>query len=217
VSPEAISSWEDLQREAPAILDRLNADTALGLAAAANPVLALEELGYRIEASARPQIEARLRFGPKLAPRVLKLVDQMHGQLGHPVDPDDDDAVRGAVAELGLTLPEPSRKERAGRAQRTPRARQRRPAPAPRLKRLRDEDLEPLRGAHPFIGTLLDYRKLAASAPRLAPRRSFDAIRTGQRAVPLTRVIGRLKEGTGPPEKTAGRLRRRPRREGGGG
>jgi hypothetical protein len=201
MSPEAISSWEDLQREAPAILDRLNADASLGLAAAANPVLALEELGYRIEVTARPQIEARLRFGPKVAPRALKLAEQMRDQLGYSIDPDDDVAVRAAVAELGLEPREPSRKEQA---------------PPTRRNRLRDEDLEPLRDAHPFIGTLLDYRKLAASAPRFAPRRFFDAIRAGERAVPITRITGRLKQGAGPPVRPASRSRRR-RQEGGSG
>jgi hypothetical protein len=191
VRSEPISSWEDLQKEVSEILDRLNADAALGLAAAANPVLALEELGYRFEASARNVIEARLRFGPKVAPRALELVDRMRDQLGHPVDADDDDALRRAIAELGIALEEPEAKARAPQ---TLSAEQRQAAQAPRRRPLTDEDLERHRNAHPFIGTLLDYRKLAASAPRLAPRQDFDAIRKGERTLPITRVTGRLRQ-----------------------
>jgi hypothetical protein len=213
VRSEPISSWEDLQKEISEILDRLNADTALGLAAAVNPVLALEELGYRFEASARPAIEARLRFGPKVAPRALELVDRMHDQLGHPVDADDDDAVRRAVAEVGIVLREPDAK---GQAPHTRSAELRQAPQAPRRRPLRDEDLEPYRDAHPFIGTVLDYRKLAASAPRLAPRTDFDAIRRGERALPITRVTGRLRQGVRRGTAGGESSRRRGPEDGGG-
>jgi hypothetical protein len=189
VRSEPISSWEDLQREVSEILDRLNADPPLGLAAAVNPVLALEELGYRFEASARHSIEARLRFGPKVAPRAVELVERMTDQLGHPVDPDDDDAVRGALAELGVALPS---SDASREAPRTPSIERSQAAQEPRLQ---DEHLESHTDAHPFVGTLLEYRKLAASAPRLAPRTDFDAIRRGERALPITRVTGRLRQG----------------------
>lgn len=193
---EAISSWEDLQREASAILERLNADATLGLAAAANPLLALEELGYEIEASARPDIEARLRFGPRVAPRALELVDRMREEVGRPVDPDDGEDVRRAIAELGVTSLDAGTRQRSSRGAR-PKEHQ--------------DDLAPLRGAHPFIDTLLEYRKLAASAPRLAPREAFDAIRSGERTLPITRITGRLKRGAGARGETRARGRRRPR------
>lgn len=206
VKREAISSWEDLQREVSAILERLNADGALGLAAAANPLLALEELGYEIEASARPAIEARLRFGPKVAPRALELVDRMRGEVGRPIDPDDEEDVRRAIAELGVTSRGPRQRSSRGT---WPKEHQ--TVETPSGHRLRDEDLEPHRGAHPFIDTLLEYRKLAASAPRLAPRGAFDAIRSGERGLPITRVTGRLQREAGPPGETRSRGRRRRR------
>ena len=45
---ERIESWAQLRRAAPQILSQLNADDRLALAAAANPLLAIERLDYVI-------------------------------------------------------------------------------------------------------------------------------------------------------------------------
>ena len=48
MSRPSIDSWKEAQTVAPAVLERLNADPPLLMAAATNPLLALEELGYDI-------------------------------------------------------------------------------------------------------------------------------------------------------------------------
>jgi len=86
---DRISSWAELQSEAPAILERLNADKRLGVAAATNPVIAMEHLGYVIAPDARQSIADRLRLGPEAADTLAGLRSEISRQAGREVDPDD--------------------------------------------------------------------------------------------------------------------------------
>jgi hypothetical protein len=47
---DRIGSWAELRARAADIVERMNAERTLALAAAANPVLAIEHLGYVIDA-----------------------------------------------------------------------------------------------------------------------------------------------------------------------
>src|SRR5215212_7242156 len=92
-----IRSVEDLRRRVPAILRRVNAEPALALRAAANPLLLLEELGYEIPARLRPEIERRIRHTPEDAARLGELEQRLHHIAGETFDP-------GSPAELARIL-----------------------------------------------------------------------------------------------------------------
>ena len=160
-----IGSWADLQDEIRSIVEEVNADPSLGLAAAANPLFALEELGYEIDPAARRGIEDRLRFGPKGAKRIATLRGQLFEQAGRAFDPIDDGDVRQALEQLGVT-----RKGKKGAS------------------------LEDLRGQHPIVDQLLDYRRLESSEPRLAGRDMYTWVREGRQRLPVTRVRAILKQ-----------------------
>jgi hypothetical protein len=67
---QVIDSWKEAQTVAPTVLERLNADPSLLLAAASNPILALQELGYDISPSFREEFVDRVRFGARGATRL---------------------------------------------------------------------------------------------------------------------------------------------------
>ncbi|MEU1728925.1 hypothetical protein [Nonomuraea sp. NPDC005692] len=177
---KTIDSWADLQRAAAAILRRMNDHPTLARAAAANPVLAIERLGYTITPHARPGITDRLRLGPEAAELLARLRREVERLARRPVDPDDGADVRRALLELGVTGEnemigtEPPRWRPGG-------------AGADRLEALRDR--------HEVMRPLLEYRRLSGRRPALAPEAVFEAVLSGERVPAVTAVKGRLQEG----------------------
>lgn len=169
-----VTSWEDLQREVEPIVDRINDNQSLALAAAANPIFALEELGYRIDPEARPEIEDRLRFRPPHAKRLGQLRRDLYRLVGGPFDPASDADVRRVLSAAGVQVGRPSAE----------------PDDA-------EDPFERLRGRHPLIEPLLEYRRLEAAEPRFATRDVYIALREGRRSVPITRLRAILKNGPG--------------------
>ena len=184
-----IDSWDQLQAEVPSILDRINASPDLAIAAAANPLYALEELGYEIAPAARPEIEERVRFGPRTVVRLRQLRERIFREAGRTFDPHSLTDVRRVFDELNLRVSD----ETGGYAAM---------AEADALLHARPpqvgwqpqtaDPLETLRGAHPIIEPLLEYRRLEASEPHLAPRDLYREVRSGRRRTPILALRARL-------------------------
>lgn len=192
----SVTSWEDLQREVAPIVDRINADQSLALAAAANPLFALEELGFEIDPDAQPEIEDRLRFRPPDAERLGKLRRDLHRQAGGPFDPASDADVRRVLTAAGVKVGRIVARERPPLAFAPRQADEPQPKGASAKQAEPDHAADPferLRGEHPLIEPLLEYRRLEASEPRLAARDVYKALREGSRSVPVTRLRAVIK------------------------
>jgi hypothetical protein len=171
-----VTSWKQLQDDLPSIVDRLSSDSSLAVAAAANPLYALEEFGYQFDPRARQEIEDRIRFGPRKAVRLQQLRNEVFEAAGFAFDVNSGTELsRVLFDELGL--------EASGRrVQATdlePMSPQLGWAPK------KEDPLEALRDSHQAIGPLLEYRRLDASEPRLASRQLYEDVRRGKRATPL--------------------------------
>jgi DNA polymerase I-like protein with 3'-5' exonuclease and polymerase domains len=189
---QPISSWEQLREQVVPILKKINAEPALALAAGVNPILALEELGYRIEPQALFLIEARLRFDPQQIERLQQLQEEIFRHAKHEFD------IRSA-SELGrvlfeeLKIPVPGQGKKRSPQEGRP-ALDTSPLPHRYSGQPEAEDpLEALRGAHPILEPLLEYRRLEASRPRLAPRPIYEEVRQGKRRLPIQKIRGRFK------------------------
>jgi|GEM_PF-660492 len=204
-----IDSWEQLQQQVASILAHVNKDQRLALAAAVNPLFALEELGYEISPGVRPEIEDRLRFGAKKATRLKELRASIFKQAGRQFDIDsptelgrvlfDELKLRGAnvntradAYEGGSTIQQSPAGSRLSASPDTKPLPYRRPEAEPLA-----DPLEVLKEAHPVIAPLLEYRRLEASRPRFAPRSFFEAVRQGKRSLPVRELRGRLKARAG--------------------
>jgi hypothetical protein len=191
-----IDSWEEAQEQVASLLEQLNANPALALAAAANPLFALEELGYEINPQVRLEFEERLRFRPRTVVRLRELRETIFKQAGHAFDLNSSAELRKVLYdELEIAVPHqrPDRPEQlhatlpdTGPLQ-------------PQLSRTQkaEDPLEVLRGAHPIMKPLLRYRRLEASRPRLAPRNLYEEVRQGKRRLPIRDIRGRLKSTPG--------------------
>jgi hypothetical protein len=191
--PDRIDSWADLQAKAARILKRLNADERLGLAAAANPMLALERLGYVVAPEARPPIADRLRLGPEAADTLIRLRSEIAGLADRAVDPDDPKDLRQVLIALGVIG-----KKAYGRHDLSP--------PRWRPGGAGPDPLEDLRDRHPVMAPLLEYRRVAAQAPAYAPSHVFARVVEGELTPAVAAVTGRLHRGNERgPEHTTGR------------
>lgn len=180
---EPIQSIQQLQRLVPSIVKALNADDALMKRALVNPLLALEELGYRLADELRPRVERRVRFKVETAQRLDALADEVFKHAGERLDIDSPAALDRLLFER-LKLP---RGTSAPTAQ----------AAVKRGETFIDP-LERLRGKHPVLEPLLAYRQLEASVPRLAPPELYERVRRGDVKLPVLRAKARLQRGATP-------------------
>jgi hypothetical protein len=189
-----ISSWTELREQAPYLLERVNSDAGLALRAAMNPLLALEELGQEVDPAGRQEIEDRLRFRPRAVARLRHLRKAIHKQSGRAFDID-------SGAELAVVLFDElhvGQLDQGRRPGRYEKRRSLRPDTSPLPPQVGwgpkvTDPLEVLRGAHPIMEPLLEYRRLEASAPRLASPALYEAVRSGRRKLPTLTARGRLR------------------------
>lgn len=221
-APHTIRSIEELRAQVPAILKRLNADHALRLAAAANPVLALEELGYRIPNELHRALDHRIRFSAAERERLAALTERMHEIAKVPFDPDDPaelERILFTQLELPELPPPPVRVPITGApvAAKSPRQVSTRgpdatEAPhigpmvfAPTIPQHRlavryhaaaaapePDVLLTLEGKHPIVAPLLEYRAIIARHAPFAPRALYDRVRRGAVGGPSLKLRARF-------------------------
>ena len=199
---QKIDSIEALQKVVPLIVKAVNDDEAFGLRAAANPLLAAEEMGYQIAPEIRQTAERRVRFSQEDTDRLAELEEQVHKLAGEPFDLDSPKELDRILFEkLKLPRPKPPSEPPDTPQQQTPPVTSRKSASAPPqpggLSQAPDP-LEELRDAHPIMPPLLEYRRIERSAPRLAPRELYERIRRGEVKMPITRIKARLKRSRTP-------------------
>jgi hypothetical protein len=211
MAPESrtISSMEELLQAVPQIIDAANADPALTLRFAANPLFLAEELGYTLTDEMRHFAARRVRFSAETFERLQQLEQQVWDLAGERFDIDSEEAL-AHVLFMKLKIPRPQAHEPGGveSPEQLTQVKAYVPGavqpPVPRLPTAPlparpighgpiDDPLEPLRNDHPVMPPLLEYRQLEASAARLAPRAVYDRIARGDVDLPITRLHLRLK------------------------
>src|SRR5579859_4078776 len=95
-----LSSWQSAQKQVVAILASLNKQPDLMLAAAANPLLALRELGYEIDPQVEQEFEDRIRFGTHYGPRLAGLRQQIFQIAGRQFDLDSAEELAAVLSSL---------------------------------------------------------------------------------------------------------------------
>jgi hypothetical protein len=209
MAPESrtISSMEELLQAVPQIIDATNADPALALCFAANPLFLAEELGYTLSDEMRHFAARRVRFSTETFELLQQLEQQVWEQAGEHFDIDSEEAL-SHVLFTKLKLPPPQAPDAHTRPKQAALEKEYVSGgvqpPAPRLPTAPlparpighgpiDDPLEPLRDDHPIMPPLLEYRQLDASTARLAPRAVYDRIARGDVNLPITRLHLRLK------------------------
>lgn len=168
-----ISTYEELQSRLEEIVRAVAGDFRLALAAAANPLLALQELGYELQPRVSAIVEERARYSRLGRRRLREARRQVEAAAGHPFDPGAPEQLHTLLnGEFGLGIPT----EFLG-----PLSFRRPPE--------RDADaLAEYAEAHPVVPLLLAYRALLATAPPLADEDDYRRLRSGEIDPPLTQL-----------------------------
>jgi len=197
-----LASWDAARREIGTIVARVNADPALALAAAANPIFALEAIGYTIEPAVRREFEERIRFSPEQVAKLHQLNKQIDELAGRHVDPASAADVHKLLFDE-LRLHEKheqhdrhEKHEKEEKHEKHERHERHEKPAAEALERTPQlgwsaktaDPLEHLRGRHRIAELILEYRALEASEPRLATREFFDQVRSGKANVRASKI-----------------------------
>jgi hypothetical protein len=210
---EHLTSLDALRRRVPEIVQLINAEPALALRAAANPILALEELGYSLDEALAREVAMRVRFDEPTVAKLQALTKRIHKLAGEPFDLESPEET-GRVLFETLGLPRVDLVQRVVIAEgrlaegQTREYEKRRAAPPdsasiPRRQVGGVAPLDPLtalEGAHPVIAPLLEYRAIEASMPPLAPRELYDRIAHGEMKGPRITIRARLRRGMERPD-----------------
>ena len=178
-----LGSWESAQQQIGQILAALNNNPGLMMAAAANPLLALRELGYEIEEGLEQEFEDRIRFGSHNAPKLAELRERVFKSAGRRFDLDSPEALAHALSSL----------VKVQKSQRTFTPAETAAVPFTLGPTRPSDPLEELRNAHQIMEPLLEYRRMQASTPRFATKEFYDEIREKKRSHPVTSLVARLK------------------------
>lgn len=171
--PHILYSWNEAQEQVATILARLNRDSALLLAAIANPLSAMHEIGFDVAVEVRQEFEDRIRFGAQVARRLNELREMLgattFAAAGLPFSPDAD-AETGLRQHLATVAGVPD--DAANDV---------------------DALLDQCRGRHPHLELLIEYRAIERSRPPFASADVYERIRRGAAGpMPLTRLRARL-------------------------
>jgi hypothetical protein len=183
-----IGSLEDARKQIGFILAEINANPQLAIAAAANPLFALEDLGYEITPESRNEIEDHVRFGAAKAARLKHLRATIIKTAGRDFDVDSGEDLREVLEQLEVPLAATGKATHSKSKGETPPALNLSRSPQVKWGPKEDDPLEQFRGGHRIIGALLEYRRIEASEPRLAARALYDEIRQGRVRTPLVSV-----------------------------
>jgi hypothetical protein len=203
-SPGIIDSVDTLRRRMRTIVAAVNEDPGLAERAAANPILALEELGYALSDRFRPEAELRARFPAPDAKRVAALRSEVEEHLGA-IDISSADSIVRALRTIDVHLPStvvvtngaPAdvAQDEAATAKAPARVKQGRSRRKANRRRIDPVALVPSRPipadagvnlvpalrasqtAHAVIRPLADYLELEASRPGLATQRVYERLR----------------------------------------
>ncbi|WP_446809119.1 hypothetical protein ACH50O_17950 [Methylomonas sp. 2BW1-5-20] len=181
-----INSLHELQLQMPRIVPAVNANPGLALAAAANPLLALEQLGYKLSSPAQAEIERYARFGPDNLKRLAELEAEFGKLLTTKTMPADPSEARALFEKSGH---EPSDKAAANTKTTL------KPAKNQSLttslaaifasKVLAEDEekklLRELSAQHPGLPLLYQYRKIHRQRPVFASRSAFESILAGEK------------------------------------
>lgn len=166
MATKKITAWTQLQKEVPGILAALDKEPSLALAAAANPLLALEELGYELDEPFKTYVEDRIRFGAKTADTLTALRSEIFEKAGASFNPRSEKELSQLLFEkLQLQV-----YDEKGCPITFINIRK-------RVNTKEGDSLGVFKGLHPVIEPLLRFRQIDNSFPSFAEQANYERLR----------------------------------------
>lgn len=193
-----INSLKELQALMPDIVPEVNSNPSLALAAAANPLLALEHLGYKLSEQAIQEIGPYARFGPDGLKRLAELERQWSSQVGNQPLPVEKEAIRKFLSDTLKTIPDKKKSAKPGPVKTSdPKQIDTALDLIFSRKRFRPEEEkktdDSLASLHPALTIIRAYQKILSQRPAFASDEQFQKLLSGKSRSLATSVEFRLK------------------------
>ena len=196
MKPGKISSLKELQLQVPRILETYADNQELAFIALANPIAALEKIGYSFTPAAREEIESRIRFGKTGAEKLNTLKETIFKAAGKNFDLNSPSEVK---THLHHVLSKPLNVEassmQTGQAMSQTKMNSILMSVEEPVIRIDQDSLDPLAkfsNDHPIIENLVEYRKMEASQLPLADEFTIHQLLMKRNINPIKNITFRL-------------------------
>ena len=192
-----IGSLRELQKKMPRVLKALNANEPLALAAAANPLFALEALGYTLTEKAKREIERHTRFGAEGAAELTRLETAIFELTYKPFDLTNPEALHDTLEPLlraESDVRKKSKKRKETQIAHVLDVLKQPHRPVQFESRDEPDPLEASSALHPVLPLLIAYRKLERSRFRFASREIFEQVLDNELSLPITKIRFKMQE-----------------------
>ncbi len=187
--PREIKSFEEFHKLVPLIIRKVNRDSELAIRAAANPILAFEEMGFKMTPELKREVELRIRFSEREIAEFTNLTDEIRTITGKEIDPLSEKPVEKLLFKdlkikrpstlRSLNLPEPFLKKIK---------------PVKGKQILFEDPLTAISSDHPVVEKIMQYRKLYLSKPGFISNEFYEKIKAGEIRLPVTNIKIRVPE-----------------------
>ncbi|MGB0787914.1 MAG: hypothetical protein ACPGQR_00095 [Marinirhabdus sp.] len=174
-----IEKLNELQKLMPRLLEEHNSNQKLMKAALSNPILALEEIGFTLSEEVKKEIEERARFNSKQQKKRKEITEKVYGIAGKKIDLSSKASVtKGLGSVLKNKTIQVGKKNIA--ASTIIKAAGTKLGPRLFQNKEKKDPLSAYKSAHKIVPLLLAYRKIEASSPQLASKKTFGALLKGK-------------------------------------
>jgi hypothetical protein len=196
MKPGKISNLKEIQLQVPEILKEYADNQELALIALANPLMALEKIGYSFTPEAREEIEDRIRFGKQGAEKISQLKQSVFETSGIKFNLKSTAEMKTNVKAILLKRPASGNEDKSTsetiNSTRIESILKLLDQPVNRKSSDETDPLTAFINDHPVIEKLIEFRKMEASQPRLADEKALDQILANREVLPLKKITFRL-------------------------
>ncbi|PHN00933.1 hypothetical protein [Flavilitoribacter nigricans] len=195
-----IESLKELQLLMPRIVNQVNGNPQLALAATANPILALEYLGYSFTPKARKEIESYGRFGPDGLQQLAEVEKHWKQLFGSEPIPASKEMAKKMFAQLAKgTDPRKTKSRKMSSKSKSTRSITLETALDLIYSKIKDIEteeknkIESLEQIHEALPLLYQYQKILSQRTAFARKEKFEQLLKSEQKTPLSAVKFRLK------------------------
>ncbi|MEM7513526.1 MAG: hypothetical protein AAF388_21540 [Bacteroidota bacterium] len=189
-----INSLKELEAVLPKVLKTINTDENLSLAAAYNPILAMEKVGLAFSEGAKSEIELNIRFGKQKAKEVSRMEKEIIQLAGEPLNLEDAQSVSKFISKqlrsvkLSKIPKSVNAKNKQDLTRKVLRFVQNKAESSGKSREFDPSILKFLDEKESVISKIIRYQILQLRFPRFGTQEGFDKLLYGEVSVPISGI-----------------------------
>ncbi len=178
-----IKTFKEFHRNVPKILKKLNEDSGLAIRALANPLLAFDEMGFRLSDDVAMEVEKFTRFTLPEQKRLDKLEKELSKFTERKIDFRSTKDVEAFITK-DLKIRKPSGLEINSLTN----AKNNAQIYLGKKELVWKDSLEQIKSKHPAMKPLLELRSIYNNKPGFASKASYNELKSGKRKLPISGI-----------------------------